>query len=497
MPALGLVLLALVGMTLLLTGLPAYAVLIFAAVLGAGIGVVSGTIPMALLGTVSTRLFNLFESDLLQALPLYVLMGALLNRLTLAPAVFRTLLSLLPPRPGTAVVAGLGLGALLAPMSGSVGASVLALARAVEPSLRLADLPTPLRHATIAVASTLGVVIPPSLVLILLGDAMLSAHTFAINATGRGDRVINTQDVLRAAIIPAALFLGLSLIVGWYAAPRGKVPEPGPAPVACANMSDIVLSLTTVTFLLFLLGGVAAGYIFAVEGAATGAFLLMLVGMLTGQVDRRSLGPMLRESMATTGALFAPLLAATTFTLVLRLLGTDKLIEGWVTALPGGDTGATAAVLGAIFAAAFVLDAFEIIFVAVPILIPSLLIRVPDAVWISTLVLLTLQTSFLLPPVGYALMMTRGVLGSSLSPWTFARALLPYLAAQILVLLLTLGFPRLVHLLEPANTQMRGQQTPLDAEDVESRLRQMLPAPNPPGLPPIGSPALPAPPSGK
>ena len=151
----------------------------------------------------------------------------------------------------------------------------------------------------------------------------------------------------------------------------------------------------------------------------------------------------------------------------------------------------------AIFVAAFVLDAFEIIFVAVPILIPSLLIRVPDAVWVSTLVLLTLQASFLLPPIGYALMMTRGVLGSRVAPGAFARALLPYLAAQILVLFLTLSFPRLVHLLEPANTQSRGQLTPLMQDDIEDRLRQMLPALNPPGLPPMGPPTFPAPPSGK
>src|SRR5262245_57585758 len=277
MAGFGLALLACVGATLILTGLPAYVVLILAAVLGAVAAVAGGSAPLALLGTLSSRLINLFESDLLQALPLYVLMGALLNRLTVAPAMFRTLRGLLPRQAGTVVVSGLGLGALLAPMSGSVGASVLALARTVEPSLSAADLSRPLRHATIAVASTLGVVIPPSLVLILLGDAMLSAHTFAINATGRGDRVINTQDVLRAAIIPAALFLVLSLIVGWYAAPRDKALPPGQGPVACAKLSDIVLTLATVTFLVFLLGGVAAGYIFAVEGAATGAFLLMLV----------------------------------------------------------------------------------------------------------------------------------------------------------------------------------------------------------------------------
>jgi hypothetical protein len=94
-------------------------------------------------------------------------------------------------------------------------------------------------------------------------------------------------------------------------------------------------------------------------------------------------------------------------------------------------------------------------------------------------------------------MMTRGVLGSGVAPGAFARALLPYLAAQILVLCLTLSFPRLVHLLEPANSQSRGQLTPLMQDDIEDRLRQMLPAPIPPGLPPLGAPTFPAPPSGK
>jgi TRAP-type mannitol/chloroaromatic compound transport system permease large subunit len=376
-------------------------------------------------------------------------------------------------------------------MSGSVGASVLALARAVEPSLNAAGLPTPLRHATIAVASTLGVVIPPSLVLILLGDTMLTAHTFAVNATGRVDRVINTQDVLRAAIVPAALFLLLSLAAGWFSANRSRAGEVAKAKVERPLRGDIILTAATVTFLVLLLGGVASGYIFAVEGAATGAFVLFSVGVLTRQINGKTLGPMLTESMATTGTLFAPLLAATTFTLVLRLLGTDKLIERWVAALPGGDIAVASAILGAIFVAAFVLDAFEIIFVAVPILIPPLLIRVPDAVWISTLVLLTLQASFLLPPVGYALMMTRGVLGSRVPPWTFAKALAPFLVVQVLVLLLTLCFPRLVHVLEPANAQSRGPATPLTKDEVEKRLQEMLPPPFPAGVPPIGAPPPP------
>jgi tripartite ATP-independent transporter DctM subunit len=465
---------------LVLTGLPAYAVLIFAAGLGAAAALTSGSIPFALLGTLPGRLINLLESDLLQALPLYVLMGVLLNRMSVAPAVFRTLLWLLPNRPGAPVVAGLGLGALLGPMSGSVGASVLALGRAVEPSLKAAGLPAPLRQATIAVASTLGVVVPPSLVLILLGDAMLNAHTLAVNVTGRADRVINTQDVLRGAILPAALFLTLSLVAGWFFANRSSAGAPPTARPGRPTWGETILSVAAVVFLALLLGGVASGRIYAVEGAATGALVLFAAGVLTRRINTRTIGPMLTETMATTGTLFAPLLAATTFTLVLRLLGTDKLIEGWIAAMPGGQIAVAATILGAIFVAAFVLDAFEIIFVAVPILIPALLIRVPDAVWVSTLVLLTLQASFLLPPVGYALMMTRGILGSEVPPATFARALAPFLAMQVLVVALTLGFPGLVHLLEPANTQSRAPSgSTLSKEEVERRMREMIPAPYP------------------
>ena len=164
--------------------------------------------------------------------------------------------------------------------------------------------------------------------------------------------------------------------------------------------------------------------------------------------------------------------------MVLRLLGTDKLIEGWVTALPGGDVLPTAAVLGAIFVCAFVLDAFEIIFVAVPILMPPLLMRVPDAVWASSLVLLTLQASFLLPPIGYALMITRGLSTENATAGSVARALAPFAAAQVVVLGLVLAVPSLVHVLEPANARSKTtSDKPPDEKSLENMLRGM---PKPP-----------------
>jgi TRAP-type mannitol/chloroaromatic compound transport system permease large subunit len=471
---LGLGLLALVAAGIVLTGLPAFTILLTAASVGAALAVFSGTIPVSLLGALPGRLINLLEYDLLQALPLYVFMGVLLERLPIADALFRTSLSILPRSAAAPVVSGLSLGALLGPMNGSVGASVLSLSRSVNPRLLASGVSLPLRYATIAVASTLGVVIPPSLVLILLGDAMLSAHTMAVTATGRADRVINTQDVFHGALAPAGLVFAGSLVIAWLTTRR----LPATTGVRDAvSVRQALLAAISVLALLLLLGGVATGYFYAVEGAATGAFVLLAAGLFTGRLPAPILAAALADVMAITGALFALLVGATTLTLVLRLLGTDHLVGDWVIGLPGNEVTVVVIVLGIIGLSAFVLDAFEIIFVVVPIVVPPLLIRVADARWVAVLLLLTLQSSFLLPPFGYALMMVRGTLKESVPLGALVRALAPFLLAQWAVLALVLAAPQLVHLGEKPEDRTRAPPTTLSPQDVDKRFREMIPPP--------------------
>jgi tripartite ATP-independent transporter DctM subunit len=474
MPAFGLVLLAMVGLGIVLTGLPAAVVLIGVASMGAVFGVLSGAIPLALLSALPGRLVNLFENDLLQALPLYVLMGLLLDRLPVAEALYRTGLAILPRGAAAPLVSGMGLGALLGPMNGSVGASVLGLSKVVAPRLAARGVPEPTRAAVVAVASTLGVVIPPSLVLILLGDAMLGAHTIAVTTTGRIDRVINTQDVFHGALAPAGLFLVLCLAVAWLVGRR--MPVSDVAPDERPSAGQVLLAVISVVFLLVLLGGVAAGYFYAVEAAAMGAFVLFTAGLVTGRLRGAAPRQVLADAMAVTGALFALLIAATTLTLVLRMFGTDRLVNDWVVGLPGSEIVVMAIVLGVIGLSAFVLDAFEIIFVIVPIVVPPMLIRVADARWAAVLVLLTLQTSFLLPPFGYALMMVRGTLQYRGSLGGLTRALLPFLLAQWLVLATVLLFPQLVHIGEKASDRTRALQTPVSNEEINRRFQDMMPA---------------------
>jgi len=444
----GLVMLALIALGLIFTGLPAFVVLIVVSLVGGVVGALVPSVGVDLLTALPARIIGLLENDLLQALPLFVLMGALLDRLRVIDSLYSTSVAFFGKRSAGPVVSGMALGAVMGPMNGSVGASVMALARAVAPRLAASGVAPPARHAAIAVASTFGVVIPPSLVLILLGDAMLGAHTIALNATGRRDRIINTQDVFHGALVPGLVFVVLCLAVAWWIGHRAaeRANAAGSPPASRASPKQAALAAVTLAFLVALLAGVALGYFYAVEAAAMGAFTLFAIGFATRRLRGQMLSSMLREVMATAGALFALLIGATTLTLMLRIYGTDVLVSNWITGLPGGERFVVAVVLGAIGLSAFVLDAFEIIFVVVPIVIPPLLIRAPDAVWVAVLVLLSLQASFLLPPFGYALMMARSAMKEVVPLASVLRSLAPFLLVQGLVLLAVFAFPALVHL---------------------------------------------------
>jgi TRAP-type C4-dicarboxylate transport system permease large subunit len=216
-------------------------------------------------------------------------------------------------------------------MNGSVGASVLGLSRVISPRLNAEGISPPTRDAVIAVASTLGVLVPPSLVLILLSDTMLSAHTLAVTQTGRADRVVNTQDIFHAALLPAGIFLVLCVALSWLVGRKAaRTVKPDRLTVNQGLIAGFSLAA-----LLLLLGGVAAGYFYAVEAAAMGAFTLLASGLLTRQLSYTVLRDVFHDAIAITGALFSLLAAATTFTLVLRILGTDRLVNNLVEGIPG------------------------------------------------------------------------------------------------------------------------------------------------------------------
>jgi tripartite ATP-independent transporter DctM subunit len=460
-----------VGVMLVATGLPAWIVLIGVALAFSLGGIAAGAFSLPIFTAIPGRLVGLLDNDLLQALPLYVFMGAMLNQLPLAQTVFRVGRRSLRATGAGGPLAGLGLGMLLAPMNGSVGASVAMLSRTVQPRLDEDGLPRERGAALVCVASTLGVVVPPSLVLILLGDAMMRAHTEALNITGAAQRIINTQDVFVGALVPAALLLAAVALIAWALDRRNM--RPAAAPGETLRPRDWLVAAITVAVILVLLGGVVLGYLYAVEAAATGAMALVAFGLATRSLTRAVLREVLSETMAITGALFALLVAATVFTLVLRAYGTDRWIGAALAQLAWGQYPTLLLILAVLALCALVLDAFEMIFVVVPVVMPPLLTVVHDVTWVAVLTLLVLQASFLVPPFGYAVLMVRNRSRHPLDATRLGRSLAPFLAAQLALLALVLAEPGLVWQRNPLELTPAGA-VPKSEQEGREMLEQQL-----------------------
>jgi TRAP-type mannitol/chloroaromatic compound transport system permease large subunit len=462
---------------MLCSGWPTYAVLLGVCALGAALGLALGTFDAALLGTLPARVLGLLEHDLLQALALYALVGALLNHLALGGTLvagLQRLLSGVAPR-AAPEAAGLLLGTLLAPMNGSVGASLLALARSADARWAAQGLAPARRAATVALAGTLGVIVPPSLVLLLLGDAMMRAHTEGLNlARQRGwplaaadIRIVNTQDLLQAALLPGAL-----LLAGWLAITLWRARRlPAPAAPGAWSARERWTLLLVPGLIGALLALVALGRVRAVEAAATAALALLGWGLLTRQLGWTRLARVLDDAMALTGALFALLLAATSLSLLLRAFGSDRLVADAMLSLQGHPGWALAAGLALMLVCAFVLDAFELIFLVVPVLMPPLLAQVGDAAWVAVLVLLVLQAGFLLPPFGCAVVLARAQVQPRPTLKALARALAPYLAWCAVTGAVVVLWPASTRWLRSAPATVPAAVH--DEQDVERLMREM------------------------
>jgi TRAP-type mannitol/chloroaromatic compound transport system permease large subunit len=343
------------------------------------------------------------------------------------------------------------------------------LGHIMQPRLEAARLPAERAAALACAASTLGVLVPPSLVLILLGDAMMRAHTEASRINPAIVRIVNTQDVFHGALVPGAVLVALCAIATYVTCRGAPREEPSVPP-----RRERIEAAVALVAIVVLLGGVALGYLYAVEAAATGAVALIAYGAATRTLTLAVLSRVLRETLALTGALFALLLAATFFTLVQRAFGTDRWLGELFAHANLGAGGTLAVALAAMAGCALVLDAFEMIFVVVPLIMPPVLALVADAPWVAVLTLLILQASFIIPPFGYAVLMMRSRI-PTLDTMGFARALIPFVAAQLLVLALVAAWPQI--LWRDAQMETAAPQAPPSDEKAREMLEKQLAEP--------------------
>jgi tripartite ATP-independent transporter DctM subunit len=395
------------------------------------------------------------------AIPLFVFMGVTLERSGLAEDLLETMGRLFGARAGGLAVAVVLVGVLLAAAKGIVGATVVTMGLIVLPSMVRHGYDPRLAAGTVAATATLAQVFPPATVLVLLGDQISNAFTAAQLAKGSFAPVpVTVSDLFAGAILPAVALVLLYLMfvvavaVIW---PKSSPPvrsEPGaPRGFALARRLLEVL-FAPLLLILIVLGSILAGIATPTESAAIGAVGAIVLAARRSQARlfvREVVRPVLHRTAQITSMIFVILIGATLFSLVFRGLGGDDMVQRALSDLPGGTAGAVLAVMLAMFLLGFVMDAFEIIFVVVPIVAPPLL-AMPgvNPVWLGVMMALNLQTSYLHPPLGPTLCYLRGVAPAEITTAHIYVGVIPFVLMQFLALVVLWFVPGLATFLPRA-----------------------------------------------
>ena len=422
----------------LFAGFPVAFSLTFTGIFFGGLGVLSGLLRADFFDILPIRIWGTMTNYTLLAVPLFVFMGVVLEKSGLAEELLETMALLFGKMRGGIAISVVVVGAILAASTGIVGASVI--------TMGLVSLPTMLRRGyhkelicgTICASGTLGQIIPPSVILVLLGDIM----------------GVSVGDLYIGAVLPGLLLVALYII---YIAILGRLrPELAPAiPEAeLAVFRGDALKRVTIALIpafaliVAVLGAIFAGVATPTEAASVGA----VGGILLTMIKRKFTWGMLRNVMEATTRItslaFIILVGANCFGLVFRGLNGDHLIQDFLKSLPLGPYGVLAVVMFVIFLLGFFIDYFEICFIHVPILTPVLVTHFGfDPLWLGVVIGVNLQTSFLTPPFGFALFYLRGVAPPEIKTTDIYRGVVPFVALQLIGLTITIAFPQIVRAL--------------------------------------------------
>jgi len=434
---------------LLLTGYPVAFALSGTALLFAILGHLTGTFDLALLQALPQRIYGIMTNDVLLAIPLFVFMGVMLERSKVAEDLLESAGRLFGRMPGGLGYAVTLVGALLAASTGVIGATAVTMGLISLPVMLRAKYDKRLASGSIAAAATLAQIVPPSTVLVVLGDQLAVAYQQAQLVEGKfAPDTVTVGDLFAGALIPGLMLAGLYLVYQIAVAVVSPERSPPLAAVESApRAGEVMLALFAPLFLIVaVLGSILGGIATPTEAAAVGAVGAMVLAAL--RVGWRGYLPVLRSALESsvqiTAMIFMILLGATLFSLVFWGFGGDETVHRLLTSLPGGTFAAVAAVMAAIFVLGFHLDFLEIVFVVVPVVGPVLLrLEGVDPVWLGVMIAMNLQTSFLTPPVGATLFYLRGVAPPEVSTMDIYRGVVPFVLIQLLALLVLWFFPAL------------------------------------------------------
>ena len=432
----------------LLAGFPVAFTLGGTALIFAGIGALGGGFNEALLLSLPNRVFGIMTNETLVAVPLFVFMGVTLERARIAEELLETLSALFGSLRGGLGVSVTLVGMLLAASTGIVGATVVTMGLLSLPTMLKRGYSPEIAAGTICASGTLGQIIPPSIILVMLGDVMTTAYQQAQLEMGiYSPKTVSVGDLFAGALIPGLLLVLLYVlyIVGLAFFRPATMPAHQRRPEERVSFVRIVRALAPPLLLIFaVLGSILGGFATPTEAAGVGGMGALLLAIWRRELNLERLQDVMRATLRISSMVFLILIGASIFSLVFRGYGGDDGVRAILGALPGGVVGAVIVVMAVMFLLGFVLDFIEITFVVVPIVGPVLLAMGLDPVWLGIMIAINLQTSFLTPPFGFALFYLRGVAPPSVTTAQIYRGAIPFVAIQIFALLLIAAFPDLV-----------------------------------------------------
>ena len=425
----------------LMTGYPVALTLAGVSLAFAVLGHALGAMDFGILGALPQRIFGVITNEVLLAVPLFIFMGVMLERSRIAEDLLETMGRLFGTLRGGLGISVVIVGTLLAAAKGVVGATTVTMGLIMLPAMLRFGYDKRLAAGTVAATATLAQIFPPATVLVLLGDQLGNAYQAAQLAKGVfAPRSLTVSDLFAGALLPGfalvALYLLFLVAVAfvWPGASPALPPDPkAPRGFALARRLAEVL-IAPLALILAVLGSILAGIATPTEAGSIGA-----VGAILLAARKAPLGGLLRpvveKTTQTVSMIFLILIGATMFSLVFRALGGDVMVERALTDLPGGVDGALLAVMLALFLLGFVMDAFEIIFVVVPIVAPALL-QMPgvDPVWLGIMMAVNLQTSYMHPPLGPTLFFLRGVAPPEITTRHIYVGIIPFVVIQLVAL---------------------------------------------------------------
>ncbi|NQZ27399.1 MAG: TRAP transporter large permease subunit [Colwellia sp.] len=396
----------------------------------AGVSLIVGTIVLGadLFAFMPYRIMSIMENTILMAVPMFIFMGIVLQKTGLAERLLESSAKLFGGISGGVAVSTIIVGALLAASTGVVGASVVAMGVISLPVMLKNNYHQPTAAGVICASGTLGQIIPPSIILIILGDVM----------------GVPVGDLFRAAVIPGML---LVIFYTAYILILGKFkPELMPPLVVTESKRELLVQalkdiVPPLVLILAVLGSIFAGIATPTESASIGAVGAVILSIFYGSFSFSKMHEVSKETVKVTSMVFAVLIGATAFSMVFSYSGSEYLIEDFFMELPGGKWTFIILAMLAILILGFFIDFIEIAFLVVPILLPVAIALDINLVWFAILISMNLQTSFLTPPFGFSLFYLKGVAPKWMKTTTIYKGVIPFILMQIMVLLLVILFP--------------------------------------------------------